>query len=548
MKTGKPIIVPEPRVLEFTGEWFSFDGFKNLPDFLAQEFDVKKGSWEIRKVDGRGTGLRISEGVVEIWGDEKICYATLLQLVIQGKGFLPEAKIREEFRFRFRGYHLDIARGGVPTVKTFKRILRWLFLLKYNYFAIYFEDLFPWRRYPQIGRDRGRLTEEELREIVDYGSKLGIEVFPSLELAGHMENILRLPDFRKYSEWHRPSEGCLNLSDREAREFAYNLLEEVLEFFPSKHVHIGGDETWALGRGRSLNKTWRFEGPSLYLEHHSRMVKMVEKHGKTPLLWGDMLTGMYLGDKAEREKWSELLSSDIWSRAVIANWDYGARPEDYFREKIRLFSSRGYRQIVCPGFSNWNRYYPDFDVALENLRNFLGAARKEDVLGFMVTAWGDDGEECLFSFLDPLLLAAMEYAEGVGSWEDKWLALTGEHSEVLKARLLFGKREVSENIKKALFSPGKWLTSEEVLGVWRSVLREIEGVNLPEDLEFIRRCLITGLRKAEGKASVSEMLGLSAAYSRLWLGERKREGLERIVGRFWAAGGVIDLFTFWVKQ
>lgn len=51
----------------------------------------------------------------------------------------------------FQRYHLDIARGGVPKVGTSKRILRWLFLLKYNYFAVYSEDLLYWRKYPQIG-------------------------------------------------------------------------------------------------------------------------------------------------------------------------------------------------------------------------------------------------------------------------------------------------------------------------------------------------------------------------------------------------------------
>lgn len=75
----------------------------------------------------------------------------------------------------------------------------------------------------QIGSLRGRLAEEELREIIDYGKNLGIEVFPSLELCGHMENILILPEFMKYSEWHRPEEGCLDVSNEEARNFTYKL-------------------------------------------------------------------------------------------------------------------------------------------------------------------------------------------------------------------------------------------------------------------------------------------------------------------------------------
>ena len=540
-------IVPEPKELSFSGKWFEFDGFENFPEFLAEEFGLGMGKWKISKVSGEGTGVRVKEGVVEYWGDENVALATVIQLTRQRKGYLPEVTVRESFRFSIRGYHLDIARGGVPKVETFKRILRWLFLLKYNYFAIYFEDLFPWEKYPQIGARRGRLTKEELSEIVEYGGKLGIEVFPSLELTGHMENILVLPEFRKYSEWHRPREGCIDLSNDEARRFTYDLLQEVLDFFDSEYIHVGGDETWALGRGKSLNKTWRFEGPRLYLEHHKKMLDMVEEKGKKPMLWGDMVTGMYLS-KEEAEKWSEVLNSDIWKRAIIANWDYSGRSKDFFRDKIRIFSKRGLKQVACPGLSNWNRYYPDFDKALENLKNFLGAAREEDVLGFLVTAWGDDGEECLFSFLDPLILAAMEYAEGNGEWEKKWLILSGESREVLEIRKLFGKSKVANSIKWIMFTPleeleelkkyvGKEYIDKEII----EKLLETDKVLLPKDLSFIREAIFTCLKKIEGKATVSDFIRLANLYSELWLAERKAPGLQRILNRFWGSASNIDL-------
>ena len=532
-------IVPEPVKLKTTDKFFYFDGFSNFPEFLSKEFNIPKGTWTIKKVEREGTGLKICDKTVEIWGNENICYATLIQIIKQTKTKLPELLVKEKFTFKFRGFHLDIARGGVPKVETFKRILRWLFLLKYNYFAIYFEDLFPWEKYPQIGRKRGRLSRTELNEVIEYGKKLGVEVFPSLELTGHMENILTLPEFRKYSEWHNPREGCLDVSNEEAREFAYSLLKEVLEYFPSKYIHIGGDETWALGRGKSLNRTWTFQGPELYLMHHENMVKLVEKYGKKPMLWGDMLTGMYLGAK-EREKWKIILESDIWRRVTIANWDYSPSSVEHFREKIRLFKEQDYEQVVCPGFSNWNRYYPDFETALTNLTNFLTAAREEQVLGFMVTAWGDDGEECLFSLLDPLLLATMEIAEGSGEWERKWTALTGENENQVRVRKTLGRSSVSNNIKKALYF---WGEDFEELGIkeeWENILREIKDIELPPDLSFIRECIRIGVLKARGKVSPSDYIALSRDYSRLWLNERKPEGLERIIIRMWGAAGLAD--------
>ncbi|WP_218042152.1 family 20 glycosylhydrolase [Infirmifilum lucidum] len=132
---------------------------------------------------------------------------------------------------------------GVPNLETFKEVLRYLFLLKYNHFGIYFEDLFPWPRHPDIGATRGRLTLSELSRIIEYGRSLGIEVFPSLELVGHMENILSLPNYRKYSEWWSPREGCINLSDPDTRRLALELPAEAADLSPSKYILIGGDET-----------------------------------------------------------------------------------------------------------------------------------------------------------------------------------------------------------------------------------------------------------------------------------------------------------------
>jgi hypothetical protein len=537
-------IVPEPERLEFSGRWLVFDGFIEFPEFIAREFNVQKGKWKISKTVQKGTGLKVKEKEITIWGNETICYATILQIMRQRKGYLPEIETSEVLKFGFRGYHLDIARGGVPTVDTFKKILKWLYLLKFNYFAIYFEDLFPWKKYPQIGRHRGKLTEEELKEIVAYGKNLGIEVFPSLELSGHMEHILSLPEFQNFSEWHRPAEGCLDLSSKEATEFTYDLLKEATEFSTSKYVHIGGDETWALGRGKSLNKTWKFEGPKLYELHHRNMVEIVKKAGKKPILWGDMISGMYLSGDAT--KWAEAIESPIWKEVLVANWDYDARPSQHFKDKIKTFQDRGIQQIAAPGLSNWNKYYPNFQTALENLKNFLSAARETDIQGFMITAWGDDGEECLLSLLEPLILAAMEFAEGSAEWQEKWMAITGENENVLMARMLFGDPSISDSIKHVIFrdfwfyrlSPER---KEEIKSQWEKTLKETEYAPLPEDLDFIRRMLETGVRIFDNDVKVSDFIVLSNLYSKLWLRERKPEGLATIIQRLWGAAGREDM-------
>lgn len=542
-------IVPEPESLEFTGRWFDFNGFKNLPEFLTKEFNIKRGDWVIKRLnlDNKVTKILVKNKEIQISGNEYIAYATLLQLVNRYRNKLPEVRIVEDFHFKFRGYHLDIARGGVPSINTFKKILRTLFLLKFNYFSIYLEDLFPWQKYPEIGKYRGRLTEEELREIIDYGSKLGIEVFPSLELAGHMENILSIPEFRRFSEWYSPREGCLNLQDEDAKRFAYELLREVLTFFPSKYILIGGDETWALGRGKSLNKTWRFEGPELYESHYNSLVKITKEYKKEPIMWGDMLTGMYLR-KEEQEKWQKLLNSKLWDNVIIANWDYSANSKEFFKRKINLFGKRKNREIICPGLSNWNTYYPNFDIALENLKNFLTAAREENIFGFLITAWGDDGEECLFSFLEPLILASIEIAEGKGDWEEKWIDFSGEDKNIFKVRKELGRADL--NYLKHIIFADQWFYSDrnttkikELKVKWERLLKEVGNITLPKDLAFIREMIKVAVKRLNNTIKGEDLINLSKDYTTLWLSERKPEGLETIISRFWGAAGRIELGT-----
>jgi hexosaminidase len=374
-------LLPEPRRLEATGATFPFDGFNRseggLPAFIAREFDIPQGRWKVRKVDaaGRtGSGLQVTEGEVVCWGQDSVAYATIVQLLRQGRDRLPEIAVEHAFHFPFRGFHLDIGRGGVPTVETFKRLLRWLFVCQYNYLGIYFEDLFPWSAYPQIGAHRGRLAPDELRETIDYGAQLGIEVFPSLELAGHMEHILALPEFMSLSEWHWPREGCLDLSNEKACELAYDLLREVVAFFPSRYVHVGGDETWSLGRGKGLDKTWAYDGPALYERHHRRLIEIVCQAGKEPIIWGDIIAGsIQMGDMISKEaaaKWTVLLDSDAWQPALIANWDYHpAAPPDYFKGRMKPFQERGLRQIASTSTRSEGKYYPNFSRGINNNRN-----------------------------------------------------------------------------------------------------------------------------------------------------------------------------------
>jgi len=241
----------------------------------------------------------------------------------------------------------------------------------------------------------------------------------------------------------------------------------------------------------------------------------------------------------------------MWEETIIANWNYNGYSQQYFENLIARVENNVKNQVVCPGFANWYGYYPIYTQALKNMENFLIPARKFGLKGFLVTSWGD---ECLFSFLKPLILACMEIAEGNGKWEDKWIALSGETYDVLKVRKLFGDTNMVNELWTVLLegssyhgitgSMVKEVKDKGVMNLWERVIDDIENICLPEDLDLIKKILLIGINKLRNCATVSEYLELAEIYARLWLKERKSEGgLKRAVSEFWAAAARIELET-----
>ena len=533
-------VVPEPSRLKFTGRWLMFDGVEDITDFPLAEFNIGKGGWRIEKIERDGQGVSIDEGCIKYWGNRFTALATIIQLILQSPGRLPEVYIEERQDFSFRCFHLDIARGGIPTIRTFRRLVKWLFLLKYTHFAVYVEDLFPWKRYGNVGRDHGKLTDVEFEEMCGYGERMGIEVFPSLELLGHMEHVLSLPEYHDYSELWWRSDDCIDLTNPHARGLAMGMLEDALEVSRSRHILVGGDETWSLGRGRSLDRLGKYMGPELYVEHYRSIIDKVRGRGRTPVLWGDMLTGMYLADEG-RKIWEKVVGNDIWNDVVVANWDYSPEEKAHFKEKISSIG-RFEKQLACPGLSNWLTFYPDFDAALKNLEMFLSAARESGLKGYVITAWGDGGSECLFSLLDPLILAAAEIANGGNGWKGKWLALTGEKRSILDSRLLLGGRGLGRKLRHIIQNAGEGVgTDAGELETWKSLYRETGATGLPEDVGFARDCLGLAIDIAEGTATRADFFALADRFAGLWRAERKEENLDRVIGNLWSSAAKFEI-------
>ena len=200
---------------------------------------------------------------------------SLQQLVAGGE--IPACVVRDKPTFAYRGAMLDVCRHFFPVedVKTYIDILS---LHKINKFHWHLTDDQGWRieikKYPlltQIGSRRaetlvgrydknkegvydgkpygGFYTQEEIREIVSYAAERHIEVIPEIEMPGHgLAALTAYPWLGctggPYAVWtHWGISDDVYCAGKETTfEFIEDVLTEVLALFPSKLIHIGGDE------------------------------------------------------------------------------------------------------------------------------------------------------------------------------------------------------------------------------------------------------------------------------------------------------------------
>ena len=243
---------------------------------------------------------------------------------------LPIATISSTPRFSYRGMHLDVCRHFF-SVDEVKKYIDLLFFYGYNTFHWHLTEDQGWRieikQYPKLQevaafRDEtlighyndiphrfdgkkygGYYTQDEVKEIVAYAGNKGIEVIPEIELPGHsLAAITAYPElacedkeYKVATKWgvfddiYCPTETTFN--------FLQNVLDEVIELFPSKYIHIGGDEAPKAAWRKSAFCQDLIEKENLKDEHElqSYFIKRIEKYingkGKSIIGWDEILEG-----------------------------------------------------------------------------------------------------------------------------------------------------------------------------------------------------------------------------------------------------------------
>jgi hexosaminidase len=314
---------------------------------------------------------------------------TLRQLLRQddGKLICPAVSIRDWPSMEWRGVQNDISRGPIPTAEYMKRQIRTLAAYKVNLFGLYMEHVFDFASQPLLAPREAALTPKEINALVDYARKLYVTILPEQQTFGHLHHMLKYEIYSEVAE--RPHGHVLTPTKEQSYDIIKAMYADLVPLFPGSFLHVGGDETFELGRGQTAARVTEVGLGRVYVEHMQKVSAILQPYHKQLMFWGDIAL-----------KYPQLLS--ILPKEMIAvPWDYDPKPS--YDSIIKPYRDAGLRVVVAPGAQNWNQLWPDLDSGYINIRNFVRDGQTLGAMGMLNTTWNDDGE-ALYGMAWPTLI------------------------------------------------------------------------------------------------------------------------------------------------
>jgi hexosaminidase len=315
---------------------------KKIPtkDFIQFKIDESlEDEAYILKVNSNNVSISSKDNAGFLYGIETL--RQLLPTEIESKTIIsdpdwqiPNLTIKDQPRYKYRGLMLDVSRHFFE-IDYLKKTIDRLAMLKMNVLHLHLVDDQGWRieikKYPKLtdvgawrvdqedkhwdgryttsadekGTYGGFYTQEQLKDLVAYAATKSVEIIPEIEMPAHVSSaIAAYPELSCHEKpIGVPSGGLWPITDiycagkESTFEFLENVLVEVMEIFPSKYIHVGGDEAtktnWA--KCQHCKKRKQTEGLDSVEELQSyfitRMERFINSKGKRLIGWDEILEG-----------------------------------------------------------------------------------------------------------------------------------------------------------------------------------------------------------------------------------------------------------------
>ncbi len=317
---------------------------------------------------------------------------------------IPAVAIEDEPDFARRGVYHDCSRGKVPKLSTLKELVIRLSHWKINELQLYIENVFTFKKHPEIGKGYSPFTQDEIFELKEHCKKHHVRLVGSLASFGHLEKILALPGYSHLGEMPGfrgyPGGTTLCPLDSGSIKLVEDLYSEFIPLFDADDFNVCCDETWELGKGRSKEQADKVGVGRIYLDFILKIHKLCKRFGKRMNLWADIVL-----------KYPELLM-ELPRDIVLLNWEY--EDDGANIAKTKEISESGIPFMVCPGTSGWLTHGSRLSNSMGNVANFAALGHKCNAEGLLNTDWGDNGHR---NFLG---ISLHSFAHGAAhSWNGK---------------------------------------------------------------------------------------------------------------------------------
>ncbi|CAL2089140.1 Beta-hexosaminidase, family GH20 lipoprotein precursor [Tenacibaculum sp. 190524A02b] len=256
---------------------------------------------------------------------------------------VPAVEIVDNPRYTYRGMHLDVGRHffSVPYIKKYIDLIA---MHKMNTFHWHLTEDQGWRieikKYPKLTkiggfrkgtaiglagtrnapytydtiRYGGFYTQKEIKEVVKYAKTKHITIIPEIELPGH--SLAALAAYPEFGNTKGPFEVAkrwgifpqVYAPTEETFQFLEDVLTEVMALFPSKYIHIGGDEV--------LKKEWK---ESAYAQELMKKEKL--KNEEELQSYFIQRIEKFLNSKGRNIiGWDEILEGGLAPNAAVMSW------------------------------------------------------------------------------------------------------------------------------------------------------------------------------------------------------------------------------------
>ena len=289
---------------------------------------------------------------------------------------LPTGTIRDWPAMRYRGIDDDLSRGPFPTLEFQKHQIRVFASFKANIYSPYFEHTLLYPDHPLPAPPGSALTPAEAKELVAYARQYHVTIVPEQEAFGHLHHVLKYDLYQDAAE--TPHGHVLAPGQASTLPLIKDWFTQIAQEFPSPFIHIGADETWDLGRGRTQQRVQEQGYGPVYMDFLKQIHDELAPLNRRLLFWGD------IGDQNPDSV--SALPKDM----IAVPWGYDAH--ENFDKMIEPFSKAGIETWVAPGDSNWNEVYPAAKNAFWNIQGFIREGQKLGSTGALTTVWNDDGE------------------------------------------------------------------------------------------------------------------------------------------------------------